>query len=298
MILHFFHVLLHYCWEVLPAVAAGFLISGIIQEFLPDNLIEKHLGDKGILPILYTTVAGTLLPICCWGSLPVAISLHKKGARLGPVLAFLVATPATSVSALLVTWRLLGLNFTIFIFFAVIAMGVIMGLIGNLFNIKPKEIVKTICEECSKEKTCHIHHKGSFQHAKSIFKYAFVDMVKEIGPEILLGLVLAAIVASFVPLGLWIKHNLAGFMGYVFSLVFGLITYICSTATVPLVDAFIKDGLSRGAGMVLLLVGPITSYGTILVLRKEFGNKLLVTYLAGISILSLALGYTFSLISP
>ncbi|MDP3143560.1 MAG: permease, partial [Candidatus Omnitrophota bacterium] len=91
-------------------------------------------------------------------------------------------------------------------------------------------------------------------------------------------------------------HNLAGVAGYVFSLIFGLVTYICSTATVPLVDAFIKQGLSVGAGMVLLLVGPITSYGTILVLRKEFGNKILITYLLGISVLSLALGYAFSLI--
>jgi len=293
---HFLHILVHYSWEILPAVALGFLLSGIIQEFIPANLVERHLGGKGIKPILYTTLVGTLLPICCWGSLPVAVSFHKKGARLGPILAFLVATPATSVSALLVTWRLLGLKFAIFIFFAVILMGVVMGLVGNLFKTQPKEIAKTICEECGKEKQCHIHHTGLSQHIKSIFQYAFVDMVKEIGPELLLGLVLAAGVAVFVPIGEWIKHNLAGVAGYVFSLIFGLVTYICSTATVPLVDAFIKQGLSMGAGMVLLLVGPITSYGTILVLRKEFGMKILTVYLLGISILSLSLGYLFSLI--
>lgn len=293
---HFFHIFFHYCWEILPAVALGFLLSGIIQELIPANLVERHLGDKGLKPIFYTTLVGTLLPICCWGSLPVAISFHKKGARLGPILAFLVATPATSVSALLVTWRLMGLKFTIFIFFAVILMGMVMGMVGNLFNIEPQEVIRTICNECSKEKKCHVHHKGFIQHTKSIFKYAFVDMVKEIGPELLLGLVLAAAVAAFVPIGEWIRHNLLGFAGYAFSLIFGLIMYICSTATVPLVDAFIKQGLSMGAGMVLLLVGPITSYGTILVLRKEFGSKILLVYLSGISLLSLILGYTFSLI--
>lgn len=296
MIPHFLHIFLHYCWEIVPAVAVGFLLSGVIQEFIPANLVEKHLGNKGIKPIIYTTLVGTLLPICCWGSLPVAIGFHKKGARLGPILAFLVATPATSVSALLVTWRLLGLKFTVFIFFAVILMGVVMGLVGNLFKTQPKEIAKTICEECGKEKKCHIHQKGLSQHIKSIFKYAFVDMVKEIGPELLVGLILAAVVATFVPIGEWIKHNLAGVAGYAFSLIFGLVTYICSTATVPLVDAFVKQGLSIGAGMTLLLVGPITSYGTILVLRKEFGMKVILAYLSGISILSVALGYTFSLI--
>jgi len=72
--------------------------------------------------------------------------------------------------------------------------------------------------------------------------------------------------------------------------------YICSTATVPLVDAFIKQGLNIGAGMVLLLAGPITSYGTIPVLKKEFGLKILSIYLLFISAGSLALGYIFSLI--
>jgi uncharacterized membrane protein YraQ (UPF0718 family) len=72
--------------------------------------------------------------------------------------------------------------------------------------------------------------------------------------------------------------------------------YICSTASVPLVHAFVSQGMNIGAGMVLLLVGPITSWGTILVLRKEFGGKTLAIYLMVVSIMALALGYCFSLI--
>jgi len=72
--------------------------------------------------------------------------------------------------------------------------------------------------------------------------------------------------------------------------------YICSTASVPLVHAFVSQGMAIGAGMVLLLVGPITSWGTILVMRKEFGGKILAIYLAVVCVMSLALGYCFSLI--
>ena len=92
------------------------------------------------------------------------------------------------------------------------------------------------------------------------------------------------------------KQYLAGVWGYPFSLVFGLIMYICSTATVPLVEAFINQGMNIGAGMVLLLAGPVTSYGTILVLKKEFGFKLLLVYLGIISFLSLGFSYIFYLI--
>ena len=129
-----------------------------------------------------------------------------------------------------------------------------------------------------------------------MFKYAFVDMVKEIGPELLLGLALAALVAAIAPVGKFIGAYFSGVLGYLFSLGFGLLMYICSTASVPLVHAFVSQGMNIGAGMVLLLVGPITSWGTILVLRKEFGGKTLAIYLTVVSIMALALGYCFSLI--
>ena len=289
--------LAHYLKEILPALAIGFLLSGIIHEFIPTDWVKKYLGRVGFKAIVVSTVVGTILPICCWGALPLAITFHKKGARLGPVFAFLVATPATSVSALLVTWRLLGLDFAIFIFFAVILMGVVIGLIGNLFNVAPRGREKNSCLECGQEhKACCTHKKVAWARIKAILKFAYVDMVKEIGPEIFAGLLLATVVATVAPLGQWIKLHLAGFSGYPFSLIFGLLMYICSTATVPLVDAFVKQGLAVGAGMVLLLAGPVTSYGTILVIRKEFGAKILIFYLVSISALSLVFGYIFSLL--
>lgn len=315
----------------MPFLAIGFLLSGLIHEYVPTEWVERHLGGRGIKPILYSTLAGTILPICCLGSLPVAVSLHQKGARLGPVLAFLVATPATSITALLVTYALLGLKFTIFLFFAVIVMGLVMGLVGNLIKVTPKastpreqaidpvcgmtteagKAVKTeysgqvyyfCCSHCQQafesrpEEYIGVQRHSIVHRLKHVFKYAFVDMVKEIGPELLLELALAALVATIAPIGTFVGSYFSGGLGYLFSLAFGLIMYICATASVPLVHAFVSQGMNIGAGMVLLLVGPVTSWGTILVLRKEFGSKTLLVYLGVISALALAFGYCFSIL--
>ena len=336
MITQFFLVFRDYFIETLPALLIGFVLSGLIHEFVPMHWVKKWLGGRGMRPIVYSTIAGTFLPLCCVGALPVAISFYKKGARLGPVLAFLVATPATSVTALLVCYTFLGTKFTIFIFFAVILMGVVMGITGNsITGWKPalpseslaKETNDPVCEmsiDTSEEaiKTKHrdkiyyfcspycqaIFEKSpekyiSEEYVKSIkekvssaFKFAFIDMPKEIGLELLLGLVLAAGVSVIVPVGRVINTYLAGGLGYLFGLLFGLIMYICSTASVPLVHAFISQGMNIGAGMVLLIAGPVTSYATILLLRKEFGFKILGIYLSVIAIISLTLGYIFSII--
>ena len=336
MIARFFIVFKDYLIEVLPFLAIGFFLSGLIHEFVPTGLVERHLGGRGIKPLLYSTLVGTVLPICCFGALPVAVSLRQKGASLGAVLAFLVATPATSISALLVCYALLGIEFTVFIFFAVILMGLVMGAIGNLIKFESKGLANPLrkariatdpvcgmsvdtekgltseyegksyyfcspcCQATFEKETEEYAIKGKYmkgikERVRSIFKYAFVDMVKEIAPELLLGLVLAALVAAIAPIGKFVGAYLSGGLGYLFSLIFGLIMYICSTASVPLVHAFVSQGMNIGAGMVLLLVGPITSWGTILVLRKEFGGKTLLTYLMVISITALALGYCFSI---
>jgi len=131
---------------------------------------------------------------------------------------------------------------------------------------------------------------------RHVLRYAFVDMVKDIGPEMLLALALAALVATFAPVRDFVGANLGGGLGYLFSLGLGLIMYVCATASVPLVHAFVEQGMNTGAGMVILLVGPVTSWGTILVLRKEYGARVLAIYLVVLSIMSLLLGYSFSLI--
>lgn len=289
----------HYCVEVVPAVLIGFFLSGLIYELIPTGWVNKYLGKKGIAPVLAATFVGVLLPICCWGSLPVAVSFYKKGARLGPVFAFLIATPATSVSALLVTYRLLGFGFTVYIFLGVMFMGLVSGVVGNRLKFTPRFVQTDTCPHCDEEVQLgepHKHGRTPAQTLIDVLKYSFIEMPKELGLEILIGLILAAVVASFLPIGHLIKHYLSGWAGYLFSVIFGLLMYICSTASVPLVDAFIKQGMNIGAGMVLLLIGPITSYGTILVLRKEFGTKILLVYLALVVFLSLGLGLGYSLI--
>jgi len=324
-----------YLIEVLPFLAIGFFLSGLIHEFVPPKMVERYLGGRGITPIIHATLAGTVLPLCCFGSLPVAVSLHQKGARLGAVLAFLVATPATTITALLVCYALLGIKFTVFILFAVILIALVMGVAGNLIKLKPgvlagppqgaETATDPVCGMgVDTEKGLTTSYKGQSYyfcspHCKATFekeapryapgyvrnvreklvaslRFGFVDMVKGIGPELLLGLILAAVVAAIAPVGKFVGVYLGGGFSYLFSLVLGLLMYICSTASVPLVHAFISQGMNVGAGMVLLIVGPVTSWGTILVLRKVFGIRILAVYLGIISVMALALGWLFSML--
>lgn len=293
----FANALVGYLIDVLPAVAAGFFISGLVHEFLPSDWIDRNMGGRGVRGILYATLVGTVAPVCCWGSLPIAVSLHKRGASLGPVMALLVATPATSITALIMTWRFFGLHFALYLFFAVIVMGIVTGLVGNLLRVKPREVEEEpTCPNCTAVSCCPEHAPRAFgARLKSVLTYAYVEMPREIGVEMLIGLMLAALVSVIAPVGTLMRSYLGGFRAYVFAVVFGIVMYMCATTSVPLVDAFVKQGFAIGAGMSLLLVGPVTSYGTILVLRKEFGFKVLAVYLGLLAGLAVILGSLYAL---
>lgn len=294
---YFINTLIHYVQEVFPALIIGFLISGIIHEIIPTRWVERYLGTKGILPIAWATVVGAFLPVCCWGSLPIAVSFYKKGSKLGPILAFLVATPATSVSALIVSYKLLGLGFTSYMFFSVIVMGLVIGIVGNFLTYKSKELVEELCPHCDEVLESCVCGKGFWPRIKGIFRFAFIEMPRDIGLELIIGLILAAIVLAFIPIGKLINDYLSGQWAYPFSIVFGLIMYFCSTASVPLIHALINQGMNVGAAFVLLLIGPITSYGTILVIRKEFGMKILLYFLLSICTLATILGIIYEKIN-
>jgi uncharacterized membrane protein YraQ (UPF0718 family) len=284
---------------LIPALALGFLFSGIIHEFIPSNWVERHLGGKGFKPIMLGILIGAISPVCCWGSLPIALSFRKKGAGLGPIFSILVTTPATSMSALFVTWRFMGIKFTAYMFFAIIIVGFIMGLIGDLLNIKLPDRTNGAVVGNKENDCCHCstpQEKNSFySKVKGALKFAFIDMLKEIGLQLIIGILLAALVMSAGPIGEWIKSYLTQGYGYLFAILYGLIIYMCATGSVPLVQALVSQGLNIGAGMCLLLLGPVVSYATVLVLKKEFGLKVTIVFVVSITILCLLTGLLYTL---
>lgn len=294
---NFFLAFLSYCQELWWILVIGFSISGLLYKFVPAGLVERHLGGPGLKPILYASFAGTALPVCCFGSLPIAITLRGKGASLGAVMAFLIATPATSVPALIACWKLMGLAFAIYIFFAILIMAVVMGVLFNRMNIpidRAREIGGDTC--------CADDHGSSgtsgasatpSQKIKEAIYYAFVTLPKEIGVEILVGIGVASFITVFEPVQHFIRDNLVGYVGYGVILVFGLLTYVCSTASVPMADAFLKSGMSYGQALTYLIAGPVTSYGAILAIKKEFGGRVLGVYLLLICFFSVAYGLIY-----
>jgi len=73
-------------------------------------------------------------------------------------------------------------------------------------------------------------------------------------------------------------------------LIFGIPLYICASASTPIAAAMILKGMSPGAALVFLLVGPATNITSLSVLFSILGKKGTIVYLLSISFFSICCG--------
>jgi uncharacterized membrane protein YraQ (UPF0718 family) len=124
------------CWNILkeaaPYVLFGFFAAGILKALIPEDLVAKHLGQKGTRSVLKASLFGIPLPLCSCGVIPVAIGLRKQGASKGATAAFLVSVPETGVDSIAITWALLDPLMTVVRPIAAFITAVVTGICFNL----------------------------------------------------------------------------------------------------------------------------------------------------------------------
>ena len=106
----------------------GLALAAAITVLVPDDLISRHLGG-GITAMLLMLVAGIPMYICATASTPVAAALILKGVSPGAALVFLLAGPATNVTALAVIVRILGRGGAAVYLAAIAVVSVVCGLV-------------------------------------------------------------------------------------------------------------------------------------------------------------------------
>ncbi|RTE66646.1 permease [Amphritea opalescens] len=120
-------------------------------------------------------------------------------------------------------------------------------------------------------------------------RFAVIDILDDISAWLAVGLILAAVVATLVEPSSLSQWG-SGLTAMLLMLVVGLPLYICATASTPLAAALLAAGMSPGAILVFLLVGPATNIAALGILSRELGVRAVIIYLSGISICAVLLG--------
>ncbi len=127
--------------HVLLCLVPAFFIAGAISVFVSQAAVMKYLGagTKKVLSYGVASVSGTILAVCSCTVLPLFACIWKRGAGLGPAIAFLYSGPAINVLAIVLTARILGPELGLARAVGAIVFSIVIGLIMHLLYRKEEQ---------------------------------------------------------------------------------------------------------------------------------------------------------------
>jgi uncharacterized membrane protein YraQ (UPF0718 family) len=245
--------------------------------------------------------------------LPAAASLRKQGANKGATTAFLISTPESGVDSIAVTYALLDPVMTIVRPVAAFCTAVFAGIAENTLFWKNEDQQLVIDRRCPVDGCCdgidcpdevHRHHHSYKEKVVAGLRFSYQDVWGDIAVWFFIGVFIAALITVLVPDEVMATFLGGGLSSMLLMLVVGIPLYICATASTPVAAALILKGVSPGAALVFLLVGPATNVTSLSVLIGILGKKSSLLYLASLSFCAVLFGlgvdwlYQFLNISP
>lgn len=124
--------------HVILCLLPAFLIAGVISVFVSQGSVIKYFGANAKKWMAYSVaaVSGSILAVCSCTILPLFSSIHKRGAGLGPAIAFLYSGPAINILAIILTARILGFEMGVARVIGAVSFSIIIGLIMALIYRK------------------------------------------------------------------------------------------------------------------------------------------------------------------
>jgi uncharacterized protein len=128
--------------HVILCLLPAFFIAGVISVFVSQASVIKYFGARAKKWIAYSVaaVSGTILAVCSCTILPLFSSIHKRGAGLGPAIAFLYSGPAINILAIILTARILGFEMGVARVVGAVSFSVIIGLIMAFIYRKEEKV--------------------------------------------------------------------------------------------------------------------------------------------------------------
>jgi uncharacterized membrane protein YraQ (UPF0718 family) len=117
--------------HVVLCLVPAFFIAGAIAVFISQDAVMKYLGPAARKVAAYgvASVSGSILAVCSCTVLPLFGGIYRRGAGLGPAIAFLYSGPAINVLAIVLTAKILGVELGVARAVGAISFALVIGLI-------------------------------------------------------------------------------------------------------------------------------------------------------------------------
>lgn len=286
--------------EMSPFLLLGFMLAGLMHEFVPNTLYTRYLGKPTFGSVVLAALFGVPLPLCSCGVIPTAMGIRREGASKGATISFLIATPQTGVDSIIATYSLMGLPFAVIRPVVALLTAIFGGTLCNVVeNVDDNNNLNAnLSANLSDDKKPTSSSTLTSKRLRRAFAYAFGEMMEDIGKWLAIGLVVAGIITAAVPDSWFVVFQDNTLYSILFVLVFSIPMYLCATGSIPIAMALMLKGLTPGAALVLLMAGPACNAASILVVGKVLGKRTMLIYLVSIVVGAILFGFGIDHLLP
>ncbi|MEF3280602.1 MAG: permease [Elusimicrobiota bacterium] len=127
--------------HILLCLVPALFIAGGISVFVSQASVMRYFGAGAnkILSYGVASVSGTMLAVCSCTVLPLFAGIYKRGAGIGPAIAFLYSGPAINVLAIVLTARILGFEMGLARAIGAIIFSLVIGISMHFIFIKEEK---------------------------------------------------------------------------------------------------------------------------------------------------------------
>lgn len=299
----------HATYEIMNSMwwglALGMLAVGLMAR-VPREMVMAVIGLPGTTGgVARATLAGVMLDTCSHGVLLIGMKLYERGAGLGQVMAFLIASPWNSLSLTLVLAALIGWGWALLFILASAAIALLSGVLFNRLvaaGVLPDNPNRSTLPEGYALRAEIRGALGATRWTPALAALILRDAWRDsqmILRWIFFGVLLAALIRTFVPpdmFGTFFGPTLAG-LGL--TLLVATVLEVCSEGSAPIAaDIHLRAG-APGNGFTFLMAGVSTDYTEILSLKETTRSWKIALFLPLITLPQvLALAVVMNLASP
>jgi len=286
--------------RVLPYFLLGAMTAAVLKVYASTRWTNR-LFASGTRSVWLASALAAVLPGCSCATGPMAQGLHRQGASLGTVTAFLMMSPLLAPTTIVLTWGVLGWPFALarvaFPFMFIPLLGMLLNRMdGRTGWGAPRPVAGGSIEaaSCCDDPACAVP-----ESVRPRFLPEFLTVLRNLARPFLLGLAIAAALSALLPEDIIPRTiGAAGPFAFLAAALIGIPLYVCEGEEVVLTYAALGVGLASGPAFTFLLGSVGTCIPTMLMAQGIIGRRATVLYTAAWFVFAIGAGMIFGILTP
>lgn len=270
-------------------------IISYIQSYFPPEKTKKILGRfYGIWANILGALLGTVTPFCSCSSIPIFMGFTSAGLPLGVTFSFLISSPMVDLGALILLMSIFGWKVAVLYVIA----GLIISVVGGRL-IEKLGMDDQVADFIKQTDNVDVGFVSlTVKDRRNFAKEQVIETVKKVSIYIFVGVAIGSVIHNVIPEH-WIQYILGdhNFYSVPLATVVGVPMYADIFGTIPVAESLLLKGAGLGTVLSFMMAVTTLSLPSMIMLSKAVKRKLMIVFVAIVTVGIISVGFMFNIFS-